>query len=403
LGIAAGPDGNLWFADGGSTRAIGRIAPATQAISEFSAGLNAGSAPLGIAAGPDGNLWITDLGTTKAIGRITPATHVISEFSAALNAGSYPEDIAAGADGSLWFSDPSGTTGAIGRITTAGAINEFSAGLSAGSFPGGIAAGPDGNLWFTAGGTRAIGRITTPPTAVTVSATATGPTSAAVSGTANGHAQPASFHVEYGPVGGASTTTAERSLGTTSRDTPVSVALTGLMPTTAYQARVVVTNPTDTTPGAFRSFTTAAVAPALSGLTLSPAAFRAAPSGPSALAASATAATKKEPGTLISYRDSQTASTTFTVLQSQNGVRKGKRCVEVPKRREPKRKPRRCERLVVLGTFTHTDRAGSNRLRFTGRVRGGQLKPGPYQLRAIARNSARTTSRPVTKGFRIER
>jgi len=39
-------------------------------ITEFSAGLNAGSEPLGIAPGADGNLWFVDAGTTKAIGRI---------------------------------------------------------------------------------------------------------------------------------------------------------------------------------------------------------------------------------------------------------------------------------------------------------------------------------------------
>lgn len=32
---------------------------------------SAGSEPLGITAGPDGNLWFTDYGTSK-IGKITP-------------------------------------------------------------------------------------------------------------------------------------------------------------------------------------------------------------------------------------------------------------------------------------------------------------------------------------------
>ena len=49
------------------------------------------------------------------------------------------------------------------------------------------------------------------------------------------------------------------------------------------------------------------------------------------------------------------------------------------------------------------DLAGSDRLRFTGRVRGGKLKPGPYQLRAVARNSAGKSGAPVTKSFRIIR
>ena len=70
--IAAGPDGNLWFADGGSIPAIGLITTTGQ-ITGFSAGLNAGSEPVGIAAGVDGNLWFTDDGGTPAIGRIGTA------------------------------------------------------------------------------------------------------------------------------------------------------------------------------------------------------------------------------------------------------------------------------------------------------------------------------------------
>ena len=108
--------------------------------------MNPGSRPSGIAAGPDGNLWFTDYGTTPAIGRITPGG-TITEFSSGLNLGSDPSGIAAGPDGNLWFTDP--VKSAIGRVTPGGVITEFSSGLTNGSFPSGIAAGPDGNLWFT--------------------------------------------------------------------------------------------------------------------------------------------------------------------------------------------------------------------------------------------------------------
>ena len=78
----AGPDGNLWFTDQGTTPAIGMINPTTHAISEFSAGLNPGSSPgASIVVGPDGALWFMDGGTTPAIGRIDPTTHAITEFS----------------------------------------------------------------------------------------------------------------------------------------------------------------------------------------------------------------------------------------------------------------------------------------------------------------------------------
>jgi streptogramin lyase len=141
----------------------GRVESASAAeplgsITEFTAGLNAGSSLNVIAAGPDGNLWFTDQGSTKAIGRITTAGQ-ITEFSAGLNAGSSPNLIAAGPDGNLWFAD-GGSTPAIGLITTTGQITVFMSGFDAGSEPVGIAAGPDGNLWFTDdGGTPAIGRI----------------------------------------------------------------------------------------------------------------------------------------------------------------------------------------------------------------------------------------------------
>ena len=134
-------------------------ADASGQITEFSSGLNASSEPIGIASGPDGNLWFTDPASTTAIGRITPSGQT-TEFSTGLNAGSLPVEIAPGPDGNLWFTDR-GSTKAIGRITPSGQITEFSTGLNAGSLPDGIAPGPDGNLWFTdRGSTKAIGRIT---------------------------------------------------------------------------------------------------------------------------------------------------------------------------------------------------------------------------------------------------
>ena len=128
-----------------------------------------------------------------------------------------------------------------------------------------------------------------------------------------------------------------------------------------------------------------ALAPVLSGLRLSPGAFAAARSGPTALAAGATATFKKKrkTGTVISYRDSQGAVTTFTVLQSQKGVRKGKRCVKAPK--HPKRKQRRCMRFVIWGP-SPTDKVGSDRLRFTGRLpKEAKARPVPAARRRAQR------------------
>ena len=156
----------------------------------------------------------------------------------------------------MWFTDPGSTNAAIGRITADGAIEEFADGPNPNGSPTAIVAGPDGNLWFT-DLDGSISKITTPPVATTTAALPTGPTSATVSGTANGHAQPASVHIEYGPIGGSTGSTANQPL-TGDGAAPVSGELTGLQPSTTYQARVVVTNPTGTARGASVDITTPA-------------------------------------------------------------------------------------------------------------------------------------------------
>jgi virginiamycin B lyase len=77
-----------------------------------------------ITAGPDGNLWFTELGTSVGngkIGRITTGG-VITEFGGSLL---NPIGITAGPDGNLWFTEEGLSNGKIGRITTAGVITEF--------------------------------------------------------------------------------------------------------------------------------------------------------------------------------------------------------------------------------------------------------------------------------------
>jgi hypothetical protein len=131
-----------------------------RAISEFSVGLNAGSLPgASIVVGPDGALWFMDGGTTQAIGRIDPTTHAINEFSTGLNPGASLGRIAVGPDGSLWFGDKGTTPSIYVMNPTAHTITAFASGLNAGSLPGGIWSGSDGNVWFTdQGAIRAIGR-----------------------------------------------------------------------------------------------------------------------------------------------------------------------------------------------------------------------------------------------------
>ena len=96
-------------ADPGS---IGRITPEGD-ITEFSAGLTMNSGPLGIASGPDGNLWFTQSGA-PAVGRITTDGD-ITQYSPGLLSILNPWAIAAGPDGNMWFTG--NMPGVVGRIT----------------------------------------------------------------------------------------------------------------------------------------------------------------------------------------------------------------------------------------------------------------------------------------------
>jgi streptogramin lyase len=155
FGIAAGPDGTLWFTEFSLNPKIGRITT-TGTITEFSVP-RPFATPGGIVAGPDGNIWFTqadfDSGTEAYIGRITPAGS-ITQFPGV----NFPYGIASGSDGALWFTESNIQANSIGRITTAGAVTRYR--IPTAGYPSGITDGPDGSLWFTEYPTR-IGRITT--------------------------------------------------------------------------------------------------------------------------------------------------------------------------------------------------------------------------------------------------
>ena len=112
-----------------------------------------GSQPEGIAAGADGNLWFAENGADK-IGRITPGG-VVSEFALPTPA-ARPMQVTAGPDGNVWFTES--RPGNIGRITADGTVTEFP--VCDYCRPWGIAAGPEGAVWFTLPGAEGVGRIT---------------------------------------------------------------------------------------------------------------------------------------------------------------------------------------------------------------------------------------------------
>ena len=107
--IAAGPDGNLWFAEFGKNK-IGRMATDGRLLAEYTVP-TANSGPAGITKGPDGHMWFTETKAHK-IGRIS-MDGIIDEYPTP-TALSAPYEIIAGPDGGLWFTETE--AGKIGRF-----------------------------------------------------------------------------------------------------------------------------------------------------------------------------------------------------------------------------------------------------------------------------------------------
>jgi streptogramin lyase len=147
----AGQGGTLWFTQT-ATGKVGYITDSGPDATYFT--LPAGSEPLGIAAGPDGNVWFGEKGKIGRVIAQGTGFGSISEF--ALPAGSSANHITSGPDGNLWFTDLS--AGKVGKITTAGVVTEYP--LPAGSQPGLISPGPEGNLWVTDQASGKVRKIT---------------------------------------------------------------------------------------------------------------------------------------------------------------------------------------------------------------------------------------------------
>jgi len=131
-------------------------------------------------------------------------------------------------------------------------------------------------------------------------------------------------------------------------------------------------------------------------LRVSPRTFAAARRGPSVATKPRTAGAK------VSYSVNVPSTVRFTVRQERSGRRKGRgkaaRCVAETRLN---RKAAECTRTVTLPeAFKQTARGAANGFRFTGRLGGRPLKPGPYMLVATPTASGRS-GRSASSRFRI--
>jgi virginiamycin B lyase len=112
--ITVGPDGNLWVAEPGGS--IARVTP-TGTVTEFPT-RHPDEQPVGIAAGPDGYIWFTSLGSPNDhIGRMTTdGVMTAADDFTVPTSGANTMYIAPGPDNRMWFTEESGNK--VGAIET---------------------------------------------------------------------------------------------------------------------------------------------------------------------------------------------------------------------------------------------------------------------------------------------
>jgi hypothetical protein len=104
-------------------------------------------------------------------------------------------------------------------------------------------------------------------------------------------------------------------------------------------------------------------------------------------------------GTTLSFSLSEAATVRIAIQRRHSGRRKGGRCV-APTRKL--RKAKKCTRYVTVGALSRSGRAGTNRVAFTGRLKGRALARGSYRFSITATDAAgNAASRAGTSAFTV--
>ncbi len=166
----------------------------------------------------------------------------------------------------------------------------------------------------------------------------------------------------------------------------------------SYRCRVTASNPIGAASETSEPFayTAPATAPSLTGLKVSPRAFRGA-GGPGKKADARSAAAKR--GATISFVLDRAATVSFVVAARLPGRRAaGGTCV---KPSAMTRARARCSRLIRRGRFTAAAAAGADSRHFGGRLSGKALGAGRYLLTATP-SAGGLAGRPATAPFAIK-
>ncbi len=217
-----------------------------------------------------------------------------------------------------------------------------------------------------------------PPLASTGAASAISGRGATIAGSVTANAGSANVRVQYGRTTSYGSLSAVVHVAGVIKAT-VSIKLRNLKTGVRYHYWIVVQSMDGTARGADMSFV-AIGPPAIRALRISPASMRAGE------------------GATVTYTDTQSGRTTLTVARLVAGVVSGRRCPEPVL--DPLRRVSGCERLVAVGSFTHRDRAGRNRLRLPLRFGRRKLTAGDYRLLATPSHDGRAGA-SVSASFTI--
>lgn len=159
MDTAVDAQGNVWYTEQAANY-IGRFEPATEKFTQYP--LGQGAAPQDLVFDTSGDLWFTEFSSKGKIGRLVPATGAITTWDVPdLDGGQhpYPFSLAPLPGGDVWFGDLSG--GAIGELDpTSGAITTYRlSDPTAGVY--GMAPDSEGRVWFTEYQSSRLGYVQT--------------------------------------------------------------------------------------------------------------------------------------------------------------------------------------------------------------------------------------------------
>lgn len=103
-------------------------------------------------------------------------------------------------------------------------------------------------------------------------------------------------------------------------------------------------------------------------------------------------------GTTFKYTVSEASTVRFKIERKTIGRLVGKRCKPAKAKNKTKKK---CSIFKLRGSRSQKAKAGANKLKWNGRLKGKPLPPGSYRATVVATDQAGGRSAPKTVGFRI--